>query len=114
MRWISGGPFPGAYEIVRRWFLFNHSRSAAALAFYSLFSLVPLFVVSTKLAGMFIGVDAARAEIGMDSALFLDEKTSAYLLEMVAQQSTPGPTGWMSLVAFGVLIFTASKEKGGQ
>jgi len=103
-----GGIFKAFTEIGSRWILHNHSRSAAALAFYSLFSLVPLLGISTRLAGILIGVDAARAEIAMASAFFLNDEVSAYLLELVVQQSAPGRTGWMSLIAFGVLLFTAS------
>lgn len=109
MKAFFRGFFEAALEIARRWIQHDHSRSAAALAFYSLFSLVPLLVVSTKLAGMIVGADAARAEIGMASGMFLDDESTAYLLELVAQQSAPGPTGWMSLIAFGVLLFMASK-----
>lgn len=96
-------------EIAKRWFLHDHSRSAAALAFYSIFSLVPLLVILTHLAGILVGADAAQAEISSASGMFLDEKSAAYVLELVDQQGAPGWTGWMSLVAFGVLLFTASK-----
>lgn len=95
-------------EIGKRWFLHDHARSAAALAFYSLFSLVPLLVISTKLAGLLIGAEAARAEITSASAMFLDDESTAYLLELVEQQTVPGWTGWMSLIAFVMLLFTAS------
>jgi membrane protein len=96
-------------EIGKDWFLHDHSRSSAALAFYSLFSLVPLLVILTKLAGMLVGADAAQAEIRAASEMFLDGESSGYLLELVEQQSAPDWTGWMSLIAFGMLLFTASK-----
>lgn len=96
-------------EIAKRWFSHDHSRSAAALAFYSLFSLVPLLVISTKFAGKLVGAEAARAEVSSASGMFLDNESTEYLLELVEQQNTPGWSGWMSLLAFGVLLFTASK-----
>jgi membrane protein len=96
-------------EIGKRWLRHDHSRSAAALAFYSIFSLVPLLVILTKLAGMLVGIQAARAEIGLASAMFLDQESTDYLLALVEQQNTRGWTGWMSWIAFGVLLFTASK-----
>lgn len=96
-------------EIGKRWFLHDHSRSSAALAFYSIFSLVPLLVILTKLAGMLVGADAARAEISSASTMFLDQKSTEYVLQLVEQQGAPGWSGWMSLIAFGVLLFTASK-----
>jgi membrane protein len=106
---LMRGFVPAVVEIGKRWFLHDHSRSSAALAFYSIFSLVPLLVILTKLAGMMVGSDAAQAEISSASAMFLDEKSTEYVLQLVKQQSEPGWTGWMSLIAFGVLLFTASK-----
>lgn len=107
-------PFVGRFaraggEVAKHWFRHDHSRSAAALAFYSIFSLVPLLVILTKLVGMVVGAEAARAEISSASGMFLDEESTGYLLELVEQQSTPGWTGWMSLIAFVALFFTASK-----
>lgn len=51
----------------------------------------------------------AQAEISSASAMFLDEKSTEYVLQLVEQQGAPGWTGWMPLIAFGVLLFTASK-----
>lgn len=109
MKQLTDGLFRAGKEITKRWFLHDHSRSAAALAFYSIFSLVPLLVILTHFAGMLVGTDAAQTEISSTSGMFLDEKSSKYLLELADQQAAPGWTGWMSLVAFGVLLFTASK-----
>jgi membrane protein len=96
-------------EIVNRWFLHDHSRSAAALAFYSLFSLVPLLVILTRLGGLLIGDEAAREEISSASAMFLDDESVEYLLALAKEQSSSDKTGWMSFLAFGLLLFTASK-----
>jgi len=96
-------------EIAKSWFRHDHSRSAAALAFYSIFSLVPLLVILTSLAGVIVGTEAARAEISSASAMFLDDDSTKYLLELVEQQSAPDWSGWMSLIAFAALLFTASK-----
>ncbi len=101
--------FEAVRAIGKNWFLHDHSRSAAALAFYSLFSLVPLLVILTKLAGMLVGDEAARAEIRAASSMFLDPESSEYLIGLVERQSAPDWTGWMSLIAFGMLLFAASK-----
>ncbi len=101
--------FGAVRAIGKNWFLHDHSRSAAALAFYSLFSLVPLLVILTKLAGMLVGDEAARAEIREASTMFLDGESSDYLIGLVERQSAPDWTGWMSLIAFGMLFFAASK-----
>ena len=78
--------FEAVRAIGKNWFLHDHSRSAAALAFYSLFSLVPLLVILTKLAGMLVGDEAARAEIRAASSMFLDPESSEYLIGLVERQ----------------------------
>lgn len=99
----------GVGKIGEEWFLHDHSRSSAALAFYSLFSIVPLLVILTKLVGILVGDEAAQTEITATTAMFLDKESSKYLLDLVKEQSAPAWTGWMSLLAFGVLLVTASK-----
>lgn len=96
-------------EILRRWFAHGHSRSSAAIAFFSLFSLVPLIAVTTQLAAMLIGAEAAKAEIGEASVLFFDRETSEYLFNLVDQQSPARWTGWLSVLAPLMLVYTASK-----
>lgn len=109
MKRLFGGYLQAGGEIAKRWFLHDHSRSAAALAFYSIFSLVPLLVILTRLAGALVGSGAAKAEIISASAMFLDEKSTEYLIGLVDRQGAAGWTGWMSLIASGMLLFTASK-----
>lgn len=96
-------------EIGRRWFEHKHTRSAAAIAFFSLFSLVPLIVITMRLAALVIGAEAAKAEIGEASGLFLDEDSAEYLVDLVEQGSAERGTGWISLLAPLVLLFTASR-----
>lgn len=106
---LLGGFVRVVVDIGKRWFRHDHSRSAAALAFYSLFSLVPLLLISLKIAGGLVGVEAARAEIGLASGMFFDQGSADYLLGLVENHGIPEGSGWASLVGFAVLIFTASK-----
>lgn len=96
-------------EIVRRWFAHGHSRSSAAIAFFSLFSLVPLIAITTQLAAVLIGAEAAKAELGEASVLFFDKETSEYLFTLVDQQSPGKGSGWLSVLAPLMLVYTASK-----
>src|SRR5271170_1531463 len=45
------------------WLEHNASRTGAALAFYTVFSLAPILLLSIAIAGFFFGESAARAEI---------------------------------------------------
>ncbi len=106
--WIRG-PGKAVMEIGKRWWKHNHGRSAAALAFLSLFSLVPILVASTALAAMLIGKEQAKEEVEGASALFLDADSSNYLLHLLEEQNDPVLSGWASVFGFMVLLFVASR-----
>lgn len=96
-------------EVGKRWWRHSHSRSAAALAFYSLFSMVPILVIVTGLASTFIGEDRAQEGVGEAAKALFDEKSGAYLRELLSARPDDTFTGISSIVGFFVLLFTASK-----
>ncbi len=96
-------------EIGRRWWRHGHSRAAAAIAFYSLFSMVPILVIVTGLASTFIGKDQAEEGIGHAAGMLFDERSSAYLTELLGTRPDQAFTGISSIVGFFILLFTASK-----
>jgi len=63
-----------------RWVKHRHTDNAAALAFYALFSVVPLLLLGVTVAAAMMGEAAARGElhqqltaaVGQDAALFLE------------------------------------------
>ncbi|RYD25699.1 MAG: YihY/virulence factor BrkB family protein, partial [Verrucomicrobiaceae bacterium] len=87
----------------------GHSRAAAAIAFYSLFSMVPILVIVTGLASTFIGQDQAEQGIGQAAGILFDERSSTYLTELLSTRPDQAFTGISSVVGFFVLLFTASK-----
>ncbi|MFU8804904.1 MAG: YihY/virulence factor BrkB family protein [Bradymonadaceae bacterium] len=76
------GPFVGfVWESMREWLDDKALRLAAALAFYSVFSMAPLLVIAIAVAGFFFGEAAVQGEIvgqiedfvGTEGALFIEE-----------------------------------------
>ena len=98
-----------ALEIGRRWWHHSHSRSAAALAFYSLFSMVPILVIVTGLASTFMGVAGAEAGVGQAAQTLFDERSGVYLRELLTARPDDTFPGISSIVGFLILLFTASK-----
>jgi membrane protein len=67
-----------AKESVSQWSDDYAASMGAALAYYTIFSIAPLFVIAIALAGFFFGEDAARGEIfGQLRGLIGDEGASA-------------------------------------
>lgn len=98
-----------AFQIGKRWWVHSHSRSAAALAFYSLFSMVPILVIVTGLAAAFIGRDRAEEEVGQAAEILFDERSGSYLRELLNARADVTFTGVSSVIGFFILMFSASK-----
>jgi membrane protein len=96
-------------EIGKRWWRHGHSRSAAAIAFYSLFSMVPMLVIVTGLASAFIGKTQAEEGISLAAEVLFDEQSGEYLAELLKTRPDQAFTGISSVVGFLILLFTASK-----
>lgn len=96
-------------EIGKRWWSHGYSRSAAALAFYSLFSMVPILVVVTSLAAAFIGEDRAQESVEDAAEILFDENSGRYLRELLTARPDETFAGISSVIGFFVLLFTASK-----
>lgn len=108
-RLIGKSLFELAQDIGKRWWSHGYSRSAAALAFYSLFSMVPILVIVTGLASAFIGEDRAEESVGEAAGLLFDENSGKYLRELLSARPDSAFTGISSVIGFFVLLFTASK-----
>jgi membrane protein len=84
------------------------SRLAAALAYYTAFSLAPLLVIAIGIAGLVFGDDAAQGEIvgqlqgviGPDGALFVQE--------MIAASRQPSQSIGATVFGVVILLFGAS------
>jgi membrane protein len=109
VRFIGMSLFELGKEIGRRWWFHGYSRSAAALAFYSLFSMVPILVIVTGLAATFIGEDRAEEGVGNAAGMLFDEKSGDFLRGLLSARPDETFTGISSIVGFFVLLFTASK-----
>ncbi len=94
------------------WSADNASTVGAALAFYCAFSLAPLLVILSTLAGFFIGSTAAYGEIGYQLNELFGPATASILLGAVksSQQSQGVMAAWISavtLVISATTVFSA-------
>ena len=95
-------------QTFKEWNEDKASRLAAALAYYTVFSLTPLITISLAIVGMVFGKNAARGEL-VTQIQGLVGRQSAQVIETaianISQNSHPGIT---SLINIGVLLFAAS------
>jgi membrane protein len=97
-------------DTFQQWSEDKASRLAAALAYYTVFSLPPLLILVIAVAGTFLGEEAARGEVVTQLRQFIGSD-GAELIETIitgASQSDDGTSLAASLVSIGVLIFGAT------
>jgi membrane protein len=78
------------YETVNEWVNDRASRKGAALAFYTVFSLAPILILSIAIAGLFFGQEAARGEIFVQVKDLLGSDAAAAIQAMIHSASRPG------------------------
>jgi membrane protein len=83
------------------WMDHNASRTGAALAFYTVFSLAPILLLSIAIAGLFFGEQAARGEI-FEQIQGLIGPTGAAAVQMVVHNASKSGSGALTTV-FSVL-----------
>jgi len=94
-------------KTVTDWFRHRSARLGAALAYYSVFSLGPLLLIVTAIAGLFFGADAARRSITSQFRSMIGE-TGGQAVEVMlkgAESSTAG--GWTAALGIGLLLVAA-------
>ena len=90
------------------WSRHNVSRLSAALAYYAVFSLAPLLVISISIAGLVFGRDAAQREIAQEVQSLIGQDSGKAVLAMVQSAQRPATTVLVALIGLGTLLFAAS------
>ena len=96
------------FDAANGWLDHRASRTGAALAFYTVFSLAPVLTLSIAIAGFFFGEAAARGEI-VDQIGDLVGPQGAELVQSVLQNANrPGAGVIATIVSIVTLILGAN------
>ena len=86
----------------------NASRLAAALAFYTAFSLAPVLVIIIAIVGLVFGQQAAQGRI-IEELQGLIGKEAASIIQLMIQNTQDSGSGLVATItSFGLLLFGAS------
>ena len=86
-------------------------RIAAALAFYTLFSLAPILVIATAIAGARVGTrEAVQGELVAELAQIVGRDGGRLLEQMIANAYVSSRTGWAAGV--GVVVVLGRRQCG--
>lgn len=95
-------------ETFKEWNDDKASRLAAALSYYTIFSLAPLLIIAIAIAGAVFGDDAASGEI-VRQIQGLVGKDGAEVIQTALQNAQkPDTRNIASIISIGVLLFGAS------
>jgi membrane protein len=90
-------------DTVFGWMSDRAARKAAALAYYTLFSLSPLLVLAIAIAGIFFGEEAVRGELLQEVRGLLGEEGARAIQAMIANAAQP-KVGILATVASLALL----------
>jgi len=99
-------------ESASAWIEDYASSMGAALSYYSLFSMAPLFVLAISIAGLFFGEEAARGEILEQMRGLVGEEGAAALQGLLKSASKPANTVLGIATGIVVLIIGATTVFG--
>src|SRR6478735_5216443 len=95
-------------ETLKEWQNDNAMRLAAALAYYTVFSLAPLMLASISVAGLVFGPEAATGKIYSEMHNMAGPQVAASVQEMVQAANKPAAGFWGAVLGFAMGLFGAS------
>ena len=80
----------------------------AAIAFYTIFSIAPLLIITMAIAGFFLGADAAQGQVYAQARSLLGEDGAIALQGLVRSASRPADGILATILGLSFMIFGAS------
>ena len=95
-------------ETFREWSEDKASRLAAALAYYTIFSIPPLLLIAIAIAGQVFGTEAAQAELSNQIGQLVGQAAADAVEQILENASQPGGGLIATIVGVAALLFGAS------
>lgn len=94
-------------EVLKEWNDDKAPRMAAALAYFTIFSLAPLLIVVIAIAGAALGQQAVRGELFGQISGVMGEETAGFVEEMVANARQPNQSAIATVIGLVTLLLGA-------
>src|SRR6266480_2038016 len=95
-------------DTARHWSEHNVLQLAAALAYYSIFSIAPLLVIVIALVGWIFGPDAVRGQLEEQLRASMGRPAAETVQSMVQNAYKPGQGVWATIIGLSALLIGAS------
>jgi membrane protein len=100
-------------DVVNGWLDAGAFTLAASLAYYAIFSIAPLLLISIHLASLFLDRSAAVEGLTKELVGLIGPAGSDAIKQMLDAAGTAQPHGWAGLVGIAVLLFAPSFPRDG-
>lgn len=95
-------------QTARSWNDHDTPRVCAALAWYTLFSLAPILLITTAVASAVFGPEAARAELSVRLVRLIGETGALAVEDLLADAHLGGSSGTAAIIGTLTLLFGAT------
>ena len=95
-------------ETFSEWSEDKASRLAAALAYYTIFSIAPLLIIAIAVAGLAFGQEAARGQLDRQIQGLVGQQSAELIQTMVESASKPTSGIIATVIAIATILFGAS------
>src|SRR5205809_770099 len=95
-------------ETARSWMEHKAPRLGAALAFYTIFAITPVFLIVLAIAGFWFGEEAARRQLFDQLQGLLGQEGGEAIQAVVAAANKPKTGAWATLAALVTLLVGAT------
>lgn len=96
-----------AKQATTNWSSHKDARQGAALAYYSVFSIGPIILIATAVAGLFFGREAVTGQVMSTMKDLLGETGAKAIQAMLAGASRPTAGVLATILGIGALLFAA-------
>lgn len=95
-------------ESYKKWNSDEGPRLAAALSYYTAFSIAPLLVIAIGAAGLIFGAEAVQGKVSTELSGVLGSEAARFINDMVKNSTGSNGGGWATVIGGVVLLFGAS------
>lgn len=96
-----------------KWYTDNIPRHAAVLAFYALFAVAPILLLTVEVMGLIYGREAAEAQVLTQVTYFVNSPETAELVRTILANILPSSaTWWVTAAIIVALLYGASSFFG--
>jgi membrane protein len=108
----SHSPWGTGWQAVKAWNSDNVIRHAAAVSFYTLFSVAPITIIAVAVAGFFLGRDAATRQLQAQLTQLIGPASAETILKAAEASQAARESPWATALGVALMLVGATTVFG--